>query len=74
MLGFYCGNQKGRKSRNQIRLLLRNYGFYYAITASTTQLLRNYVFNARCELMKDNDSKEVRSSGHFLLAVEQPQP
>ncbi len=39
--------------------------------------LRNHgihaVYNARFELIKDNDSKEFRSLGHFWFAVEKPQ-
>ncbi len=62
MLGFYSGTpklSKCTKAQNQILLLLRNHATHA-------------VCNARFELMKDNDSKEVRSSGHFWLAVEQP--
>ncbi len=61
MLGFYSGTPNGQKAQNQILLLLHNHTATHA------------VYNARFELMKDNDSKEVRSSGHFWLADKQPQ-
>jgi len=60
MLGFYSGTPNRQKAQNQILLLLRNHATHA-------------VYNSRFELMKDNYSKEVRSSGHFWLAVEQPQ-
>jgi hypothetical protein len=60
MLGFYSGTPNQQKAQNQILLLLRNHATHA-------------VYNSRFELMKDNYSKEVRSSGHFWLAVEQPQ-
>ena len=56
-LGFYSVTPNGKKAQNQILLLLRNHATHA-------------VYNARFELMKDNDSKEVRCS---WLAVEKPQ-
>ena len=60
MLAFYSGTPTGQKAQNQILLLLRNHATHA-------------VYNDRFELMKDNDSKEIRSSGHFCLAVERLQ-
>jgi hypothetical protein len=60
MLGFYAGTPTGQKTRDQILLRIRNHATHA-------------VYNARFELMKDNDPKMVRSSGHFWLAVEKPQ-
>ena len=57
MLAFYRGTPTVQKAENQVLLLLRNHATHA-------------VYNDRFELMKDNDSMEIRSSGHFLLAVE----